>query len=247
MKSIGIIPVRYNSSRFPGKALVDINGKTMVQRVYEQSIKSKLLDEVWIATDDERIKKHALDIGAIVKMTSPSHKNGSSRIQELKEQMKDFEIILNIQGDEPFINPQQLDLLIQSLKNSTAGIATMAIQIKDQAILFDSNTVKVVFDEQNKALYFSRNPIPFVQNQAKDDWLIANKFFKHIGLYAFRNQVFNSIDKLSPTPLANAESLEQLNWLEHGFNIEVVLSEEDSLGIDTPADLAWALKNLKID
>lgn len=247
MKSIGIIPARYAASRFPGKALIDIKGKSMIQRVYLQAKKAASLDEVLIATDDEKIFTHASSFGAKVMMTDKAHQNGTSRIGEVLDQLKDFEVILNIQGDEPFLEPAQLDALVAQLKEAKVEIATMAIQIQDPNILFDPNTVKLVFNKNMNALYFSRNPIPYVKGVEKEDWLKKSKFYKHIGLYGFRSQTFKKLIKLPVSPLAKAESLEQLTWLENGHSIKVILTDKDSIGIDTPEDLAWALEKLSID
>lgn len=246
MKSIGIIPARYAATRFPGKLLVDIQGRSMLQRVYEQALKSTLLDQVLIATDDQRIFDHAKSFDALVKMTRADHPNGTSRIGELMPQLEDYDLIINIQGDEPFIDPSQLDSLISQFSQSQAEIATMAIRINDPAILFDPNTVKVVFNEHQEALYFSRNPIPYLKGYAEEEWLKHAHFYKHVGLYAFKKESFKSLLELPIGHLAKAESLEQLTWLENNYAIAVVLTDKDSIGIDTPEDLEWALANLEV-
>ncbi len=239
INSLGIIPARFESSRFPGKPLVDIGGKTMIQRVYEQAAKSGL-DEIVVATDDERIFKHVKSLNARVVLTSPFHKSGTDRCAEVAAlpEFAQVERVVNIQGDEPFIQPEQIDKILSALQNKDwPPISTLAKRIEKIEYLLDINTVKVVFSQQGKALYFSRSPIPFVKNEAQDKWLSEMAFYKHIGIYGFQKNTLLAISRLSPSRLENAESLEQLRWLEHGFNIGVQLTEFETIGIDTPEDL----------
>lgn len=233
MKSIGIIPARYASSRFPGKPLVDLAGKSMIQRVYEQCQKAKTLDQVVVATDDKRIYDHVKKFHGDVFMTDETHLTGTSRCAEVAANIKDADLIINIQGDEPTISPLQIEELIRISGN---GIATQAKQISNQNVLFDPNVVKVVFDKNQKALYFSRQAIPFGRGNTPSDWLHHHNYYRHIGLYSFDRDTLLALDKLPKSSLENMESLEQLRWLEHGIPIKVGLTSYESISIDTPAD-----------
>lgn len=238
MKIIGIIPARYNSTRFPGKPLADIDGKTMIQRVYEQAKKVAAISKVIVATDDERIFDHVKTFDGEVIMTSTTHHSGTDRCGEVINILnEDFDVVINIQGDEPFIQPQQLEKLITAFKDSEVEIATLAIKLDDNEKLFDPNIVKVVLSSDNNALYFSRNPIPFSRNMENENWINANSYYKHLGIYAFRKNIIQKIVQLDQTPLEKAESLEQLRWLENGYKIKIVETDIDSVGIDTPEDL----------
>jgi 3-deoxy-manno-octulosonate cytidylyltransferase (CMP-KDO synthetase) len=240
-KYIGIIPARYASTRFPGKPLALIQGKLMIQRVYEQA--SKVLDMVYVATDDTRIFKAVKEFGGRVIMTSTSHSSGTDRCaeaisrveQELGEQ---FDVVLNIQGDEPFIEPQQISLLMECFEQPQTQIATLVKIASLPDEIFNPNRPKVVLGSNQQALYFSRSPIPFIRGAEKEDWLRSAKFYLHIGLYAFRKDVLLEITRLPQSALEKAESLEQLRWLENGFHIAVRTTTYDSFGIDTPEDLA---------
>lgn len=251
-KTIGIIPARYASVRFPGKPLVDIDGKSMIQRVYEQASKVSDLSAVYVATDDERIYTHVQSFGGKVMMTAESHRSGTDRCAEVLEKLTDPDVgfVINIQGDEPFIDPYQ----IQQLKETITGennanndkkpaLATLAKQIKETKELFNENVVKVVFGEDLNALYFSRNPIPFVRGKEQQDYLNGTVFFKHIGLYAYRADVLLKIAQLRPGRLEKAESLEQLRWLENGYSIACAITNIETKGIDTPEDLENLRKN----
>jgi len=240
-KYIGIIPARYASTRFPGKPLALIQGKPMIQRVYEQA--SKVLDRVYVATDDERIFKAVKEFGGRVIMTSTSHSSGTDRCaeaigrveQELEEQ---FDVVLNIQGDEPFIEPRQISLLMECFEQPETQIATL---VKIAALpdeVFNPNRPKVVLGSNQQALYFSRSPVPYVRGAEKENWLQSATYYLHIGLYAFRKEVLLEITRLPQSALEKAESLEQLRWLENGFHIAVRTTAYDSFGIDTPEDLA---------
>ncbi len=247
MKILGIIPSRYNSSRFPGKPLAEIMGKTMVQRVYEQASKSEKLDKVIIATDDKSIFEHVQDFGAEAIMTSPKHENGTSRCWEAYEKYgKKFDFIINIQGDEPFLKPKQINLLADALTSKEAEITTLVKKIEAENELFDPGTVKVVFDVNHKAIYFSRSTIPFLRDTLQSQWLDSYDFFKHLGIYGYRADVLEKIQSLKTSPLEKAESLEQLKWLENGYKIIVTETDLDSHGIDTPEDLEHAIRDLEL-
>jgi len=235
---LAVIPARWASTRFPGKALTNIAGKSMIQRVLEQVNQSTKVDRVVVATDDDRIFNHVRDLGGEVMMTSTEHPSGTDRCAEVARHFEEAAFVLNVQGDEPFIQPQQIDLLADTLvQNPNAGIATLAKKIDRADFLSNPNVVKLVFSEKVGAIYFSRHPIPFVRGVNQENWLEKQDFYKHIGLYGFRREALLKIAELSPTPLEIAESLEQLRWLEHGFRIAVGLTEWETLGVDTPEDL----------
>lgn len=249
-KTIGIIPARYASVRFPGKPLVDIAGKSMVQRVYTQASAVPDFAAVYVATDDRRIFAAVENFGGKAIMTSAAHRSGTDRCAEVLQILNDpdIEIVVNIQGDEPFIDPSQIQQVIEVIQgeNTATGsvplpLATLAKRITEPAELFNANTVKVVFDDNLNALYFSRNPVPFVRGKAKKDWLTEHLFFKHIGIYAYRADILQKITQLPAGRLEKAESLEQLRWLENGLDIRVGITEIESRGIDTPEDLEGLL------
>lgn len=243
MKVLGIIPARYASSRFPGKALVDIRGKSMVQRVYEQASLAKL-DAVVVATDDERIFNHVKGFGGNAVMTDASHNNGTARCNEvLQNSEEDYDLALNIQGDEPYLHPEQLTQLVGLFENSTVEIGTLIKRIDSIDELLNPDSIKkVVVNDKLEALYFSRSPIPFVQGVGQDEWLAHQTFYKHIGIYAFRASILNELVCLPESNLEKAESLEQLRWLENGYTIQTGVTEHESPSIDTPADLERLLK-----
>ncbi len=235
---LGVIPARFASTRFPGKPLADIGGKSMIRRVYEQAVLSELTDRVVVATDDERIYEHVRMFGAEVLLTRPDHPSGTDRCAEVAEHFPDAQYVLNIQGDEPFIQPQQIDLLAHTLLEQTqSGIATLAKIIEQAEALDNPNIVKVVLSQSGEALYFSRYAIPFLRGATSENRLAQHTFYKHIGLYGFRRETLLHITALSPTPLECAESLEQLRWLEHGFRIAVRLTDMETMGVDTPEDI----------
>ena len=241
MRIAGIIPVRFKSVRFPGKALVDINGKSMVQRVYEQASAVGGLNKVVVATDHEKIFNHIKDFGGDVCMTSEHHPSGTDRCREAFEMLEEqHDFIVNIQGDEPFIEPGQIEELIEGL-NTTTQIATQARLIDDQKKLKDPNCVKVICNQQGNAVYFSRSPIPHLRNYPRDQWIKQFDYYQHIGLYAYRADVLQQITELPVSPLENAEGLEQLRWLENSFTIKVLITQYYADGIDTPEDLEKAL------
>jgi 3-deoxy-manno-octulosonate cytidylyltransferase (CMP-KDO synthetase) len=234
---LGIIPARYASTRFPAKALVDIGGKSMIQRVYEQSSKATQLAEVIVATDDERILEHVLHFGGKAIMTSQDHHSGTDRCFEaLTKTAGEYEYVINIQGDEPFISPEPIDRLAQVLDGSTE-LATLVKVIDNEDILFNVNVPKAVLNKRNEVMYFSRQTIPYLRNVETDSWLSAHTFYKHIGIYAYRADVLAEITKLPVSSLEKAEALEQLRWLENGYSIKAVITSDDSHGVDTPDDL----------
>lgn len=241
MNAIAIIPARYSSTRFPGKPLVLIDGKPMIQRVYEQAIQCGDLSDVWVATDDERIQDAVLQFGGKVAMTSPECPSGTDRCtQVLKDQNLQTDLIINIQGDEPFIQPQQISSLIELMQNTQAEIGTLCKSITEESAIFNPNVVKIVLGKDGKALYFSRHPIPYVRGKEKKDWVNEAPFFKHLGMYAYRSDVLTQLSALPQGLLEKAESLEQLRWLEAGYSIYVAETPWESIGIDSPEDLKAA-------
>lgn len=244
MKILGIIPARHASTRFPAKPLVDLGGKSMVQRVYEQVKKSKSISHAVVATDHPEIFQHVQRFGGEVCMTKESHVSGTDRCYEaLQLQSEKFDYVINIQGDEPFIKPEQIDLLAGKLNGETE-IATLVKAIDDPVVLFNPNVVKAVLNKQGEALYFSRSTIPHIRNTPEKEWLTKHTFYKHIGMYAYRTDILDEITKLAVSSLEKAESLEQLRWLENGFRITTAETHLETLGIDTPEDLVKALEHL---
>lgn len=238
MKIVGIIPARYDSSRFPGKPLIDLNGKSMIQRVYEGASSSKMLSEVIVATDDERIFHHVKEFGGRVQMTDRNHTTGTDRCGEVAKSL-DADVIINIQGDEPLVNPTQLDTLCSVFENKEVQIATLGILMeKDLSDLHDSNRIKIVLDAHDRALYFSRSAIPFERVEK------GYPFLRHIGLYAFRKQTLLELIQLQPCKLEQTESLEQLRWLYNGYNIQVVETDIETPNIDSPEDVEKVLRLL---
>ena len=247
MKFIGIIPARYGSTRFPGKPLAEICGKTVIRRVYEQA--SMALDTVVVATDDERIYNAVEAFGGKVVMTGTHHKSGTDRVQEAYEKWgQAYDVIVNIQGDEPFIQPQQLEAIKACFQEPSTQIATLVKPFTEDdgiAALRNPNSPKVVVDDKMRALYFSRSVVPYLRGVEPDEWLAHHTFYKHIGLYAYRPEVLREITALPQSPLEMAESLEQLRWLQAGYHIQVGISEVETIGIDTPEDLVRAEEFLR--
>jgi 3-deoxy-manno-octulosonate cytidylyltransferase (CMP-KDO synthetase) len=238
MKIIGIIPARFASTRFEGKPLVEIDGKSMIQRTYEQAAKCTELTAIWVATDDERIFNHVKNFGGNVIMTADTHPSGTDRIAEaLRIVATDVDAVINIQGDEPFIQPAQIEKVAAMLRQPHTQIATLAKQLNRNEDILNPNIVKVVFDANGKALYFSRSPIPYMRGVDPSVWVTHTNFYKHIGLYGYQNSILFEITKLSPSRLELAESLEQLRWLEAGFSIQIGITDLETIGIDTPEDL----------
>jgi len=238
MKILGIIPARYGSTRFPGKPLIDIDGKTMIQRVYEQAQQAKDITDVIIATDDQRIFDHIKSFNGNVVMTSSSHESGTDRCAEVLTKMESgFDIVINIQGDEPFIDPNQIDQLCQCFKDEKTDIATLIKKITTEEELFNPNKPKVVIDENDFALLFSRNTIPYLKGEEKSNYLAKHTYYKHIGIYGYRAPILKKIAALPVSKLEQAEGLEQLRWLENGLNIKVAETSLEAISIDTPEDL----------
>lgn len=247
MKFIGIIPARYASTRFPAKPLAILGGKPVIQRVYEQV--AGVLDEAYVATDDERIEAAVRSFGGKVVMTSINHKSGTDRCYEAYTKVgHGYDVVVNIQGDEPFIQHSQLEVVKACFEDTTTQIATLVkpfIPEDGFDALENVNSPKVVVNKNMNALYFSRSIIPFQRNADKEDWLKGHTYYKHIGLYAYRADVLKEITSLSQSSLEMAESLEQLRWLENDYTIKVGVSEVETIGIDTPQDLARAEEFLK--
>ncbi len=245
MKILGIIPARYESSRFPGKPLIDIKGKSMIQRVYEQAAQSKLINELVVATDDDRIFNHVKQFNGNVMMTSINHTSGTDRCGEVIKKYNNFDIVINIQGDEPLIRPGQLDDLLLSFKNSDVKIATLVKQMTDINEVLNPNRVKVVLDKNNNGVYFSRSPIPYVAKYNTKEWLTHSVFWKHIGIYAWRSDVLLKLVNLPKTQIEKTESLEQLRWIYNGYTINTVKTNIETPNIDTPEDVEKVLSLLK--
>ena len=239
MKIIGIIPARFASTRFPGKPLVDIQGKSMIQRVYEQCLLSKSLSAIMIATDDVRIFDHVESFGGKAFMTSPEHQSGTDRCAEIIESYTSdtWDAVINIQGDEPYIHPEQIDLLCEVLVEQKAPIATLVKKISSPDELFNHNNVKVVLNNKMDAIYFSRSPIPYNRNYPEQEWLKNSVYYKHIGIYGYQVGILKEISKLDKTNLEVTESLEQLRWIENGYMIKAAITSLESIAIDTPSDL----------
>lgn len=249
MKFIGIIPARYGSSRFPGKPLADMAGKPMIQRVYEQV--KKAIDEVWVATDDERILKIVEDFGGKAVLTSPDHKSGTDRCNEAFSKIGNgFDVVINIQGDEPFIQPQQIETIKSCFDSKETELATLVKPFKKKdgfEVLFNPNSPKVVLNKNSEAIYFSRSIIPYIRDAHHTEWLDKHIFYKHIGMYAYRADVLKKITLLPQSNLELAESLEQLRWIENGYKIKVGLTDIETIGIDTPEDMEKAIKLLNLN
>jgi 3-deoxy-manno-octulosonate cytidylyltransferase (CMP-KDO synthetase) len=242
MKILGIIPARYASTRFPAKALVDIYGKSMVQRVYEQSKKCLALNEVVVATDDARILDHVEGFGGKVIMTSEKHQSGTDRCAEVAASLPAFDVVINIQGDEPFIDPEQIAKVAALFTDKNTALATLVKKIELLEELQNTNTPKVVLNNLSEAIYFSRSIVPHIRGQEIENWLQNHTFYKHIGIYGYRSAVLQQITKLPVSTLEKAESLEQLRWIENGYRIKVAETEIETLAVDTPADLENILK-----
>lgn len=244
MKFIAVIPARYSSSRFPGKPLAVLAGKPVIQRVYEQV--TKVLSEAWVATDDERIYNTVSDFGGKAVMTRQDHKSGTDRIEEAVEKIKtDADVIVNIQGDEPFIQPSQIETVCKQFDNPSTQIATIGKPFTSMEAVENPNSPKIVTDVNGFALYFSRSVIPYVRGVEEKEWLSHFPFLKHLGIYAYRREVLREMTRLPQSPLEKAESLEQLRWLQNGYRIRVGITNVETVGIDTPDDLRRAEEFLK--
>jgi len=239
----GIIPARYASSRFPGKPLALIGNKTMIERVYQQA--SKALEYVYVATDDERIFNAVTGFGGKAVMTSPDHFSGTDRCAEAisiisAQTGRKTDVVVNIQGDEPFIKPEQIRLLMSCFSSEAVELATLIRKTEPDEDIFNPNQPKVIVDARGDAIYFSRSVIPFVRDAGRDEWTLKHIFYKHVGLYAYRTETLGLITRLPRSPLEIAESLEQNRWIENGYRIRTALTEWESIGIDTPEDLEKA-------
>jgi len=242
MKIVGIIPARYASSRFPGKPLALIKGTPMIQWVYEKCQMAEMLSDIIVATDDQKIREAVIRFGGKAMLTATHHNSGTDRCAEVLASLEDsdnkFDVVVNIQGDEPGIDPEQINLVSKAFLDPGVKIATLAKSINDPTELFNPNVVKVVVSKNNQALYFSRQALPYLRNSEQENWSREFLFYKHIGLYAYRPETLMEITKLEASRLEMAESLEQLRWLENGFQIHVNITEKESISIDTPEDLS---------
>jgi 3-deoxy-manno-octulosonate cytidylyltransferase (CMP-KDO synthetase) len=237
MRISGIIPARFASSRFPGKPLIDLEGKTMIQRVYEQATASGVFSELIVATDDTRVADAVKRFGGTVAMTSPDLASGTDRCAAVAAALTDTDVVINIQGDEPLLEPQQIAALAQLFKQMPdLAIGSLAQQLADSTDLQNPNVVKVVLDYQGFALYFSRQAIPFVRGADPETWLTMGTFYKHIGMYGFRREVLLKISHLPQSPYEKLEQLEQLRWLQQGWRIQMAITNFDTIGVDTPED-----------
>ena len=248
MKFIGVIPARYASTRFPGKPLAVLGGKTVIQRVYEQ-VAGILGDKTYVATDDERIYDAVETFGGNAVMTSPNHKSGTDRIEEAVTKIGgDADVIINIQGDEPFIQQSQIEEIIRCFDDPETQIATLGKPFgkeQDFKVLENPNSPKIAVDNRGYAMYFSRSIIPYIRGKEKAEWTGCYPFLKHLGIYAYRKEVLHEITQLPQSSLEIAESLEQLRWLQNGYRIKVGLTDVETVGIDTPEDLKRAEEFLK--
>jgi len=246
LRILGIIPARLASTRFPAKALVEIAGKSMVQRTYEQAAAAKKLHKVIVATDHEDITRHVESFGGEAVMTSEAHPSGTDRCSEaLDKQAEDYDYVINIQGDEPFIHPATIDELA-ALLDGEVQLATLVNEVKDAPLLFNPTIMKVIFNKNYEALYFSRECIPYLRGHDKSEWLQHHTYYKHVCIYAYRADILREVTHLPISGLEKAESLEQLRWLENGYPIKIGITEHESISIDTPADLERAKKAMGI-
>ena len=247
MKVIAIIPARYASTRFPGKPLAMLGGKTVIRRVWEQV--SRVIDDVAVATDDRRIADAVEAFGGRAVMTSPDHRSGTDRCYEACRKIGgEYDVVVNVQGDEPFIAPSQIRALTACFDDERTDIATLVKPFAPSdgiRALENPNSPKVVLDSESRAIYFSRSVIPYLRGVERSEWLAHHTFYKHIGMYAFRRDVLREVTSLPQSPLEKAESLEQLRWLENGYKIGVGITDVETVGIDTPEDLARAEEFLR--
>lgn len=246
-KIVGIIPARFASSRFPGKPLVDIAGKSMIERVYAQAKKSASLSDVIVATDDESILDRVTAFGGKACLTSPHHPSGTDRCAEVISTMQiECDAVINIQGDEPFIDPLQIDLLCACFKDTRTDLATLIKKIVSPEVLFNPNSPKVIVDCEEFAIYFSRFPVPYIRGLEEKYWLHEHAFYQHIGIYGYRPNILKRITALPPSSLEKAEKLEQLRWIENGYRIKTAITPYDTIAIDTPEDLERVISALNL-
>lgn len=239
MNKLAIIPSRYESSRFPGKPLINLEGKSMIQRVFEGVEKSNLFDKTIVATDDERIFNHVVSFGGEAMMTAGNHSSGTDRCGEVIEKYTGYDVVVNIQGDEPLVEKKQLEQLLSAFEDEKVEVATLGTPKITKGEYIDSNRIKIVLNHNDDAIYFSRSPIPFERN--KNDY----PFLRHIGLYGFKSETLAKLVTLSPTELESTESLEQLRWLYYGYKIRVVKTLIETPNIDVPEDVEAVLTILK--
>lgn len=244
MKFIGIIPARYASTRFPGKPLALLGGEYVIKRVCD--IVARTLDEAYVATDDQRIFDAVASFGGKAVMTRTDHKSGTDRIEEAVEKIgTDCDVVVNIQGDEPFIHPNQIEAVCKCFDDPLTQIATIGKPFTSMDAVVNPNSPKIVMDNNNNAMYFSRSVIPFVRGKEREEWIDNYPFLKHLGIYAYRKDVLKQITQLPQSSLEKAESLEQLRWLQNGYRVKVGITNIETIGIDTPEDLIRAEKELK--
>ena len=247
MKFVGIIPARYASTRFPGKPLADILGQPMIQRVYERA--SQVLDTVVVATDDQRIYDAVVQFGGRVVMTSENHKTGTDRCYEALTKLPEtYDVVINIQGDEPFIAIEQIEALKNCFVSDQIQLATLVKPFDANTSideLENPNTPKVILSQTGEAICFSRSVIPYLRGVEKSQWAAAHTYYKHIGIYAYRTDILVQITKMTQTPIEKAESLEQLRWIENGLHIHVAITHSDNHSIDTPEDLQRVVELMK--
>ncbi|MCI6549681.1 MAG: 3-deoxy-manno-octulosonate cytidylyltransferase [Prevotella sp.] len=244
MRFIGIIPARFASTRFPGKPLAVLDGKSVIKRVYEQA--TQVLQAVYVATDDERIYDHVLAFGGKAVMTSATHRSGTDRIAEAMTKVEgEWDVVVNIQGDEPFIRRSQIETLCRCFVDADTQIATLGKPFDTLEAVKNPNSPKIVTDNRGYALYFSRSVIPYVRGKEESEWMSSFPYLKHIGIYAYKTNVLKEITTFKPSPLEIAESLEQLRWLQNGYRIKVGITDVETIGIDTPEDLHRAEDFLK--
>ncbi len=250
MKILGIIPARYSSSRFPGKPLIDIKGKSMIQRVYERS--TVVLENVIVATDENKIAEEVKRFGGKAVMTSTMHKTGTDRCAEAlniysNQTDKDFEIVINIQGDEPFIQKEHIEKVISNFNDKTTEISTLIKKITKNEDIFNPQIPKVIINIDNFAIYFSRSAIPFIRDYDKSEWHLRHCFYKHIGIYGYKASILQKLTKLKQTDLETTESLEQNRWIESGYKIKTAVTTKENIAIDTEKDLEKLLLNYSDD
>ena len=239
MKFIGIIPARYASTRFPGKPLAMLGNKPIIQHVYERT--TSALEDAYVATDDERIYNCVMAFGGKAVMTRKNYKSGTDRIAEAIEKIgRKWDVVVNIQGDEPFIRKTQIEILCHCFDNPVTQIATLGKYFSTMKEVENTNSPKIVLDNNGYAMYFSRNVIPFIRGLKTKEWLTSYPFLKHLGIYAYRKTILDEITKLPQSSLEKAESLEQLRWLQYGYKIKVGITNIETVGIDTPEDLKKA-------
>lgn len=237
MKILGVIPARYASTRFPGKPLADIGGKSMIRRVCEQAAQCAALEQVVVATDDPRIADHVKAFGGSAVLTSPDHQSGTDRCAEVARLLPGFDVYINIQGDEPFIDPGQIRAVAACFDIPGTELATLVRRISSTEELMNPNTPKVVISTQSEAIYFSRTPIPYFRGLEPGAWLGGHTYYKHIGIYGYRKETLQQITALPVSALERTEALEQLRWLENGLRIRVAETDTETRAVDTPEDL----------